>query len=55
MDQAVGTFTMRTLKRKKNSRRWVNEHTLTLLPVLITVGLAVGLALGWFLRMFWHG
>jgi hypothetical protein len=42
---------MPTLKRKKNSRRWLKEHTLTLLPVLMTVGLA----LGWLLRMFWHG
>ena len=50
-----GTFTMPALKRKKNLRRWVKEHTLTFLPVLMTVGLAVGLVFGWLLRMFWHG
>ena len=50
-----GTFAMPALKRKKNLRRWVKKHTLTVLPVLMTVGLAVGLVLGWLLRIFWYG
>ena len=46
-----GAFTMPPLKRRKTLRRWVKDHTLTLLPVL----LAVGLALGWYLRIIWPG
>jgi hypothetical protein len=44
-----GTFTMLPLKRRRSLRRWVKDHTLSVLPVLVGAGLAVGMVLGWLL------
>jgi hypothetical protein len=45
-----GAFTMPKLKQKKSWRRWVKEHALTIIPIIMAlcliVGLVVGLAIG---------
>jgi len=40
-----GTFTMPPLKRRMSWRRWVKEHALLLLPVLVVAGIGVGIML----------
>jgi hypothetical protein len=50
-----GTYTMPPPKRSRTWRRWVKDHTLSILPVLAAVCVAAGMALGWLLGMFWHG
>jgi hypothetical protein len=47
-----GNVTMPVQHRRKNLRRWLKEHAVTLLPGSIAVGLAVGLVLGLFLQSF---
>lgn len=46
-----GTFTMPTLERKNDWRRWVKKYALTLLPS-VTI---VTLVLGWLLGVSWRG
>jgi len=44
-----GIFTMPILKRRKNLGRWIKEHSLTILPVLTSIGIALGVVSGWML------
>jgi len=40
---------MLPLKRRRSWRRWIKEHALSVLPVLVGFGIAVGMILGWLL------